>query len=604
MAIGYLTIQARTAHEAIPLGGVRIRVLDDEGRSVYELTTDENGEAQLVSLETVSRELSLDPYYGGAAYVGYDVFAQAAGFHPIHVVGIPIYERETAILPLVFVPMSEGQRSTGATEIVVGRPAASMREARYQEAPVEEPRVLRQVIIPNPITVHLGRPAAYASNVQVSFPDYVKNVASSEIYPTWPEASMRANIYAIITFALNRVFTEWYRSQGYDFDITNSTAYDQAFVYGRPIYESISRVVDDIFNEYVRRQGQIAPYFTSFCNGTTTTCSGLSQWGTVTLANQGLTPLQILRTYYPDDVEIATSEIVANVPSSYPGSPLRQGSTGLDVQTIQTYLNRIRRNYPAIPVITDEAGVFGNSTKAAVTRFQSIFQLAADGIVGKATWYKISQLYAAVTRLSDLNSEGTTLGIGTVPPASVLRQGSRGTDVITLQYLLDVIAEYYPSVPDVSQDGIFGNATRQAVIAFQQTKGLTPDGIVGAATWKALYDAYRGIGDYVPDPGPDTGTMEYVVRAGDTLWLLSQRYGTTVAELKRLNNLTSDELSIGQILRIPTGQTPSYFEYTVRAGDTLWLLSKRYGTTVEAIKSLNGLTGNLLNIGQVLLIPR
>lgn len=604
MAIGYLTIQARTAHDAIPLEGVRIRVLDDEGRSVYELTTDESGEAQLVSLETVSRELSLDPYYGGEAYVGYDVFAQAAGFHPIHVVGIPIYERETARLPLMFVPMSEGQRSMGATEIVVGRPAASMREARYQEAPVEEPRVLRQVIIPNPITVHLGRPAAYASNVQVSFPDYVKNVASSEIYPTWPEASLRANIYAIITFALNRVFTEWYRSQGYDFDITNSTAYDQAFVYGRPIYESISRVVDDIFNEYVRRQGQIAPYFTSFCNGTTTTCSGLSQWGTVTLANQGLTPLQILRTYYPDDVEIATSQIVANVPSSYPGSPLRQGSTGLDVQTIQTYLNRIRRNYPAIPAITDETGVFGNSTKAAVTKFQSIFQLAADGIVGKATWYKISQLYTAVTRLSELNSEGTTLGIGTVPPAAVLRQGSRGTDVITLQYLLNVIAEYYPGVPSISQDGIFGNATRQAVIAFQQTKGLTPDGIVGAATWKALYDAYRGIGDYVPDPGPDTGTVEYVVRAGDTLWLLSQRYGTTVAELKRLNNLTSDELSIGQILRIPTGQAPSYFEYTVRAGDTLWLLSQRYGTTVEAIKSLNGLTGNLLNIGQVLLIPR
>lgn len=604
MAIGYLTIQARTAHDAIPLEGVRIRVLDDEGRSVYELTTDENGEAQLVSLETVSRELSLDPYYGGEAYVGYDVFAQAAGFHPIHVVGIPIYERETARLPLMFVPMSEGQRSMGATEIVVGRPAASMREARYQEAPVEEPRVLRQVIIPNPITVHLGRPAAYASNVQVSFPDYVKNVASSEIYPTWPEASLRANIYAIITFALNRVFTEWYRSQGYNFDITNSTAYDQAFVYGRPIYESISRVVDDIFNEYVRRQGQIAPYFTSFCNGTTTTCSGLSQWGTVTLANQGLTPLQILRTYYPDDVEIATSQIIANVPSSYPGSPLRQGSTGLDVQTIQTYLNRIRRNYPAIPAITDEAGVFGNSTKAAVTRFQSIFQLAADGIVGKATWYKISQLYAAVTRLAELNSEGTTLGIGTVPPAAVLRQGSRGTDVITLQYLLNVIAEYYPGVPDISQDGIFGNATRQAVIAFQQTKGLTPDGIVGAATWRALYDAYRGIGDYVPDPGPDTGTMEYVVRAGDTLWLLSQRYGTTVAELKRLNNLTGDELSIGQILRIPTGQAPSYFEYTVHAGDTLWLLSKRYGTTVEAIKNLNGLTGNLLNIGQVLLIPR
>lgn len=605
MAIGYLKIQARTAQDAIPLEGVRIRILDGRGRNVYELSTDESGEAQIVSLETVERELSLDPYYGGIPYIGYDVIAQAAGFHTIHVTGIPIYDRETALLPLSFVPLSEGQRGAGATEIVVGKPAASMRETRYQEAPVEEPRVLRQVIIPNPITVHLGRPAASASNVQVSFPDYVKNVASSEIYPTWPEASLRANIYAIITFALNRVFTEWYRSQGYSFDITNSTAYDQAFVYGRPIYESISRIVDEIFNEYVRRQGQIAPYFTSFCNGTTTTCPGLSQWGTVTLAQQGRTPLQILRAYYPDDVEIAETDVIANVPSSYPGTPLRVGSTGLDVQTIQTYLNRIRRNYPAIPLITDEAGTFGNSTKAAVTKFQSVFSLAADGIVGKATWYKISKLYTAVTRLAELDSEGTNLGIGTVPPSSVLRQGSRGADVITLQYLLDVISEFYPGIPEVSQDGIFGEKTRQAVIAFQQTKGLTADGIVGAATWRALYDAYRGIEDNVPQPGPGTGgIMEYTVQPGDTLWLLARKYGTTVEELKRLNNLTSDMLNIGQVLKIPTGQTPAYFEYTVRPGDTLWLLSQRFGTTVDAIKRLNGLTGDLLNVGQVLRIPQ
>lgn len=605
MAIGYLKIQARTAQDAIPLEGVRIRILDGRGRNVYELSTDESGEAQIVSLETVERELSLDPYYGGIPYIGYDVIAQAAGFHTIHVTGIPIYDRETALLPLSLVPLSEGQRGAGATEIVVGKPAASMRETRYQEAPVEEPRVLRQVIIPNPITVHLGRPAASASNVQVSFPDYVKNVASSEIYPTWPEASLRANIYAIITFALNRVFTEWYRSQGYSFDITNSTAYDQAFVYGRPIYESISRIVDEIFNEYVRRQGQIAPYFTSFCNGTTTTCPGLSQWGTVTLAQQGRTPLQILRAYYPDDVEIAETDVIANVPSSYPGTPLRVGSTGLDVQTIQTYLNRIRRNYPAIPLITDEAGTFGNSTKAAVTKFQSVFSLAADGIVGKATWYKISKLYTAVTRLAELDSEGTNLGIGTVPPSSVLRQGSRGADVITLQYLLDVISEFYPGIPEVSQDGIFGEKTRQAVIAFQQTKGLTADGIVGAATWRALYDAYRGIEDNVPQPGPGTGgIMEYTVQPGDTLWLLARKYGTTVEELKRLNNLTSDMLNIGQVLKIPTGQTPAYFEYTVRPGDTLWLLSQRFGTTVDAIKRLNGLTGDLLNVGQVLRIPQ
>lgn len=605
MAIGYLMIQARTAQDAIPLEGVQIRILDDRGRNVYELSTDESGEAQLVSLETVARELSLDPYYGGIPYIGYDVVAQMAGFHPIHVTGIPIYDRETAILPLSFVPLSEGQRGAEATEIAIGKPAASMRGARYQEAPVEESRVLRQVIIPNPITVHLGRPTAYASDVQVSFPDYVKNVASSEIYPTWPEASLRANIYAIITFALNRVFTEWYRSQGYPFDITNSTAYDQAFVYGRPIYESISRIVDEIFNEYVRRQGQIAPYFTSFCNGTTTTCSGLSQWGTVTLAQQGRTPIQILRAYYPDDVEIAETDAIANVPSSYPGTPLRVGSTGLDVQTVQTYLNRIRRNYPAIPLITDKAGTFGNSTKAAVTKFQSIFSLAADGIVGKATWYKISKLYTAVTRLAELNSEGTNLGIGTVPPSSVLRQGSRGADVITLQYLLDVISEFYPGIPEVSQDGIFGEATRQAVIAFQQTKGLAPDGIVGPDTWRALYEAYQGIEDNVPQPGPGTGgVIEYTVRSGDTLWLLAQRYGTTVAELKQLNNLTSDLLNIGQVLKIPAGQTDAYFEYTVRPGDTLWLLGQRFGTTVDAIKRLNGLTGDLLNVGQVLRIPQ
>ncbi len=369
MAIGYLTMQAQTADGAVPLQGAQITVLDDQGRSVYDLITDENGETASVPLETVSRDFSLEPSYTGMPYIGYNVFAQASGFNSIYISGVPVFEGEIAIQPLAFVPMQEMQRSPTVEEIIIEKPAVSMQTARYQEGPEEGSRVLRQVVIPNPITVHLGSPASSASNVQVSFPDYVKNVASSEIYPTWPESALRANIYAIITFALNRVFTEWYRSQGYSFDITNSTAYDQAFVYGRTVYESISRIVDEIFNEYVRRQGQNAPYFTSFCNGTTTTCAGLSQWGTVSLANRGLTPIQILRTYYPDDVEIAETDTVTGYLSSYPGTALRLGSTGLDVQTIQTYLNRIRRNYPAIPAITDEAGVFGNSTQAAVTKF-------------------------------------------------------------------------------------------------------------------------------------------------------------------------------------------------------------------------------------------
>lgn len=614
MAIGYLTMQARTAHDALPLRGVQVTVLDDEQNRVYELTTDENGETRRVPLETVDKRYSQDENFTGTPYVTYNVLAQAEGFNSVFVSDIPIFDGESAILPLVLIPMQGRQRERIQTEITVGAPAVTMEGAREPEGGTrseESAQVLRQVAIPNPITVHLGAPSAAASNVQVSFPDYVKNVASSEIYPTWPENALRANIYAIITFALNRVYTEWYRAQGYNFDITNSTAYDQYFVYGRPIYDSISRIVDQIFNEYVRRQGQEAPYFTSFCNGTTATCSGLSQWGTVTLANQGYTPIRILRYYYPDDVEIAQTNIVTNMLTSYPGTPLRVGSTGLNVQIIQNYLNRIRRNYPAIPSITDPEGTFGDSTRAAVVKFQNIFGLTPDGIVGKSTWYKISSLYTAVTRLAELNSEGTNLGIGTVPPDAVLREGSRGQDVITLQYLLSVISEYYPDVPYVAQDGIFGSGTRQAVSAFQGRMGLIADGIVGPATWNALYRTYQGIGQNVPsptptpDPSPGTGgsSFDYTVRSGDTLWLLANRFGTTVDAIKRLNGLSSDNLQIGQVLKIPSVQSQQYFNYTVRSGDTLWLLANRFGTTVETIRQLNGLSGNMLRIGQVLRIP-
>lgn len=612
MAIGYLTMQARTAHDALPLSGVQVTVLDDEQNRIYELTTDVSGETRRVSLETMDKGYSQNENFTGTPYVTYNVLAQAEGFESVYVADIPIFDGESAHLPLVLVPMQGQERNGIQTEITVGAPAVAMEGEREPEGFFqggESGQVLRLVAIPNPITVHLGTPDGAASNVQVSFPDYVKNVANSEIYPTWPENALRANIYAIITFALNRVYTEWYRAKGYPFDITNSTAYDQAFIYGRPIYDSISRIADEIFNEYVRRQGQQAPYFTSFCNGTTTTCRGMSQWGTVTLAGQGYTPLRILRYYYPDDVEIVETNIITNMISSYPGTPLKVGSTGLDVQTIQTYLKRIRQNYPAIPVITDAAGTFGDSTRAAVTKFQSIFGLAADGIVGKSTWYKLSSLYTAVTRLAELNSEGINLGIGTVPPAAVLRQGSRGQDVITLQYLLDVISEYYPDIPAVTQDGIFGAGTKQAVTAFQSRMGLTPDGIVGPATWNALYRTYQGIGQNVPspnpDPAPDTGggSFAYTVKSGDTLWLLANRFGTSVDAIKRLNSLTGDNLQIGQVLQIPTGQSSSYFDYTVRSGDTLWLLANRYGTTVDAVKRLNGLTSDNLQIGQVLRIP-
>lgn len=628
MAIGYLTIKARTAHEAIPLTGMHVRVLDSQGNSLYDLITGESGETQTVPLETLDKSFSLNSSYSGLPFYSYSVLAQAPGFNTLFVSGIPIYEGETAVLPLDLEPMAQMQRSPNTTKIFVGKPAVALQDTGGQKGETpSDTRILRQVAIPNPITVHLGAPGSYAANVQVSFPDYVKNVASSEIYPTWPAAALTANIYAIITFALNRIFTEWYRSRGYDYDITNSTAYDQYYIQGRPIYESISKIVDEIFNQYVRRQGQEAPYFTSFCNGNTVYCNGMSQWGTVTLANQGRTPLEILRTYYPLDIEIAETNIVTGMLSSYPGTALRVGSTGLDVQTIQSHLDRIRRNYPAIPAITDEPGSFGNSTKAAVTRFQSIFGLSPDGIVGKSTWYKISSIYAAVTRLAELDSEGTTLGIGTVPPSAMLRQGSRGQDVITLQYLLNVISQYYPTVPAPAQDGIFGSGTKQAVIAFQQAAQITPDGIVGPLTWSRLYSVYKGIGQNVPMPpsagggtggtqqpgggsggtqqpgGGSDGTREYTVQAGDSLWLIAQRFGTTVDAIKKQNGLTSNLINVGQVLKIPSSQSMPYIEYTVRSGDTLWLLSRRFDTTVDAIKKLNGLAGDMLSIGQVLRIP-
>lgn len=348
------------------------------------------------------------------------------------------------------------------------------------------------VAVPAFITVHLGPPDSGAENVTVSFPEYIKNVASSEIYPTWPENAIRANIYAQVTFALNRVYTEWYRSRGYPFDITSSTSYDQKFIKGRNIFENISEIVDEIFNRYVVKQGYQNPYFTEYCNGTTVTCAGLSQWGTVTLANQGMTPFEILQYYYGDDINIKIAPILPYV-DSYPGAPLSVGSRGYNVELIQRSLNRIGNNYPAIPRIYPTDGIFGSETEAAVKAFQRIFNLTPDGIVGEATWYRISFIYASVKRLAELYGEGELLS--NIPKQFVepLRIGSTGEQVELLQYYINVIGEFYSDVGTVDVTGQFNQSTEDQVINFQKVWGLTPDGVVGRATWNALYDAYVGI---------------------------------------------------------------------------------------------------------------
>ena len=346
--------------------------------------------------------------------------------------------------------------------------------------------------IPREITVHLGPPNSDAENVTVSFVDYVKNVASSEIYPTWEPSALRANIYAIVSFALNRVYTEFYRSRGYNFDITNSTAYDQYFVNGRSIFENISQIVDAQFNDYLRRPGFVEPLAAKFCNGTTAICEGLSQWGSQNLALQGYNPNEILQSYY-GDYEIVTNAPIQGITSSYPGTPLRRGTTGPSVVIIQTELNRISQNYPAIPKITPVDGIFGAQTEAAVRKFQEVFNLNVDGIVGPATWYALVRYYVAVTSLAELRSQGQkyySISWATTDPIEL---GDRGIKVEHLQYMLSVLAAYIPEIPTLTIDGIFGPRTRNAVLAAQRRFGLPETGIVNFETWDEIYDQFSGI---------------------------------------------------------------------------------------------------------------
>lgn len=347
--------------------------------------------------------------------------------------------------------------------------------------------------VPETVTVHLAAPDTAADNITVTFPDYIKNVASSEIYPTWPDAAIRANIYAQISFALNRIYTEYYPSRGYAFDITADTSIDQSFVRGRDIFENISAIVDELFNHYLRRQGSIEPLFAQYCNGTTTICEGMSQWGTVPLAEEGLTPIEILRSFYGEDIEIVRDAPVDGITASLPSASLRLSSSGNDVLSVQIRLNRISNNYPAIPKINDPQGFFDRPTQDAVLAFQEIFDLAADGIVGKSTWYRIQYIYNSVKRLNELDSEGLRAEELANRFPGLLAEGDSGIYVKDVQYLLELVGQYEDSVPPVSADGIFGSGTAAAVRSFQRTYGLNETGEIDEETYRVLYEVYTGI---------------------------------------------------------------------------------------------------------------
>ena len=347
--------------------------------------------------------------------------------------------------------------------------------------------------VPEEITVHLGAPDEDAPNVRVPYLYYLQNAAASEIYPTWELSAIRANILAINSYALNRIYTQYYPTRGYDFDITNTTAYDQAFVDGRSTFENIDRIAQELVSTYIRRQGNIEPLAAKFCNGTTSTCEGLSQWGSEELAMAGKNSVEILKTYYGDDIELVSNAATAPITPSYPGTPLSLGSRGDDVSLLQAVLNRISQNYPAIPKINPVDGVFAESTENAVRAYQRIFNLDVDGVVGEQTWNSLARVFVAVKDLAELQSEGLTFAAITSAFPGFLQTGDESASVANVQYMLGVVSAFNSEIPEPDRHGVYDEATEEAVAAYQQCQNLPQTGSVDEKTWDALYDSYAAI---------------------------------------------------------------------------------------------------------------
>ena len=513
MTTGILRIQAFAARQSAPVEGVTVNIVGD-GFTAARMT-DAEGNAADVTLTAPDCALSLEEdNTTRLPYAVCSLTASKAGYRTVRIQGIQVFAGQVTLAQPEMIPETEGDRDVENPPIVIPPHPLFAGGGGSGRAPADPcaPRVLDRVIIPKNITVHLGKPAASARNVTVSFRRYIANVASSEVYPTWPESALRANIHCQISLALNRIYTEWYPSRGYSFNITNSTSYDQYYVHGRTVFDVMVRLTDDIFNTYLRKTGTVNPYYSEYCDGKSVTCPGLKQWGTVTLAKQGKTPLQILKYYYGSNIEIVRTNNIQAIPQSYPGSPLRQGDSGTAVFTLQRQLNRIAKDYPFIGKLTVD-GVFGPRMASTVKTFQRQFNLTADGVVGRQTWYKISYIYVSVKDLAELTSEGETSS-GTLSDGSwggtALRTGSTGSAVEQVQFWLNTLAQYESALPSLAVDGRYGAATASAVRAFQRRYGLTVDGVVGRETWNAIYNEFRSIqsDNGTPNAYPGTALRE------------------------------------------------------------------------------------------------
>ena len=412
MAQGYLQVDVVSDANSFPVQDADIVVArtEEPDEIIEETRTNSSGQTENFPLDAPPLELSLSPEETERPYAEYTIRITAPGFKPFVVSGTEVLADVTAIQGIRLRPLSNVPAGE-QTEIVkipdhtlYGDYLPKIAESEIKPVIETGEIVLSRVVVPQTVVVHDGVPTnASAANYYVPYRDYIKNVASSEIYATWPRSAIVANVLAIMSFTLNRVYTEWYRNQGYDFTITSSTAYDHKWIYGRNIFESISVVVDDIFDNYLSRPGVKQPILTQYCDGRKVRCPGwMTQWGSCELGEAGYSPIEILRNFYGDDMYINTAEQISGIPASWPGYDLKIGATGDKVRQLQEQLDAIASVYTAIPDITPD-GIYGPATAEAVRKFQSIFGLPQTGVVDFATWYKISHIYVGITRIAELS---------------------------------------------------------------------------------------------------------------------------------------------------------------------------------------------------------
>ncbi len=404
---GRLRIAVTTSqNQPIPDAKISLTYTGNPSQILEEVNTDASGNSQTLTLDTPPLEYSMEPA-GQQPYAEYTINVSASGYRPINISAIDVLPEETAIQNVWL--QAEDAPGDPIDNIVI--PAHTLYGNYPPKIPESEVKpvtetgeiVLSRVVIPEFVVVHDGAPTdSTANNYYVRYRDYIKNVASSEIYATWPDATLRANILAIMSFTMNRVYTEWYRGKGYDFTITSSTAFDHKFVYGRNIFENISRVVDELFENYLSRPNVRQPILTQYCDGQRVSCPDwMTQWGSKYLGDQNYSAIEILREFYGGDMYINTAEEISGIPASWPGYNLGIGATGAKVRQLQEQLQRIALSYPAIPEVVPD-GIYGEQTRRSVEGFQSVFGLPVTGIVDYRTWYQISAIYVAVTRIAEL----------------------------------------------------------------------------------------------------------------------------------------------------------------------------------------------------------